>query len=83
MLNLISKEDIMIHTHLSDLEICWLHGFKAFHQKAEETTNPYTKVTKQAHYWREGWWEAFYNTENLSDVYVQHYNQSTVESLAS
>lgn len=73
----------MKHFYLSDLEQCWLHGFKAFHQNADEHTNPYTCGTKQAHYWREGWWEAFFNTDNLSDAYERHYQQLEVDSLAS
>lgn len=73
----------MIKLYISDLEQCWLHGFKAFHQNIDETTNPYTPGTKHAHYWREGWWEACFNTDGLSTVYKQHYNQVDVDSLAS
>jgi hypothetical protein len=73
----------MIHYSISDVEQCWLHGFKSFHQDIDETANPYTRGTTQAHYWREGWWEAFFNTDDLSDAYEQHYQQLDVDSLAS
>jgi hypothetical protein len=73
----------MIQLYISDLEQCWLHGFKAFHQNQDDMANPYTRGTKQCHYWTEGWWEAFYNTGNLSTVYQDHYKTIDVESLAS
>lgn len=73
----------MIQFKLSDLEQCWLHGFKSFHQNVDETANPYTANTKQAHYWREGWWEACFNIHNLSDVYKNHYNTTNINRFAS
>jgi hypothetical protein len=76
-------ENIMLKFELSDLELCWLHGFKSFHQNMDEDTNPYRHGTKQAHYWREGWWEAFFNTDKLSDTYTDHYSKVDVESMAS
>ncbi len=68
---------------LSDVEQCWLDGFKAFHRNVDETTNPYLPGTRRAHYWREGWWEACFNTDNVSEVYQQYYKKVEVERLAS
>lgn len=73
----------MLQYNLSDLEQCWLHGFKSYHSNVDESANPYRRGTKQAHYWREGWWEAFFNIDNLSDVYQQHYSQVSVDRMAS
>lgn len=70
----------MLNATISDLEKCWLHGFKAFHEELDELANPYHRGSKQAHYWQEGWWEAFYNTDNLSDTYQEHY---IVKSMAN
>ncbi len=70
----------MLKHALSDLELCWLHGFKAFHEETDELSNPYPKGTKYAHYWQEGWWEGFYNTDNLSESYQECY---AVESTAN
>lgn len=73
----------MMQYKLSDLEQCWLHGFKSFHQAIDEAANPYSQGTKQSHYWREGWWEAFFNTDNLSDVYEERLSHANVDRLAS
>ena len=72
----------MLKYTISDLEQCWIHGFKAFHQEIDESTNPYRKGTKQAHYWREGWWEGFFNTDNLSDAYEESYGVTNIERIA-
>ena len=73
----------MKHFNLSDVELCWLHGFKAFHKNLDEVANPFKPGTRLAHYWQEGWWEACFNTGGLSDAYTQHYQQVDVDSIAS
>lgn len=73
----------MIIARISNLEQCWLHGFKAFHEKVEETANPYSRGTKEFHYWSEGWWEGFYDTDNMSSLYENDVNEPELESLAS
>ena len=61
----------MLEYKISNLELCWLAGFRSFHRDVDVSANPFRLGTKEAHYWQEGWWEGFYNTDNLSDTYRQ------------
>lgn len=47
------------------LEHCWLQGFKASQAGSDEANNPYPMHSSEAHYWREGWWEQFFNENNI------------------
>ncbi len=54
-----------IGSRMSILEICWLQGYKASTAGRDEAINPYPKCSTEAHYWQEGWWEAFFGEGNI------------------
>jgi ribosome modulation factor len=55
----------MDFTDMPLLEHCWLQGFKASETGLDETINPYPQHSKEAHFWQEGWWEYFFNENDI------------------
>lgn len=66
-----------------DLEKCWMAGYEAAHQDKAESNNPFRLRSKEAHFWREGWWAGFYGEAALFPEYADNFssgaNQPRVE----
>ena len=55
---------IQANTFLSaNFDHCYAEGFKASQAENTVEANPFQLGSKEAHYWQEGWWDAFYNAE--------------------
>jgi ribosome modulation factor len=59
----------MEFTEMPLLEQCWLQGFKASLNGVDESANPYPRHSKESHYWREGWWEQFFNEGDIRSAF--------------
>ena len=51
------------------LEECYADGYECGSNDIEEHHNPFKEGTVEFNYWRDGWWDGFYNEKPIFSVH--------------
>lgn len=60
----------MKHQGAHTLEECWMEGFHQASVEMGEEFNPYSKGSREADHWAQGWYAGFYGEEALYPEYA-------------
>lgn len=61
---------LRFHVEHPGLEECYHEGIVAAQADVEEDENPYPQNTPEFEYWCEGWWDGFYENEQMLDTEI-------------
>ena len=70
----LSNLKLKLHIEQPNYEDCYVDGYACSLVHLSEAINPFQSGTKEAMYWAEGWWNAFYGEKaffNLDGVKIK------------